>query len=247
MTQHVPGPMRPLPATAQADALYGPFVHGDQDLLDRLVELGERVRGVVPSCVGLSLSLHEDGLTFTVVATSSQVALLDAIQYVDGGPCADALTQHHVVVTTRPTSIEAQWKLFGKAATAVGVASTLSLPMVQEGDRVGGFNIYASEPGAFTGRVDAVAAALGTWSGPAVLDGDLTFRTRVLASQAPELLRESTRLAVATALLAQVRGLTEVEAEEKLRRSALRAAVPLALLVDEMIEVLQDAPPDATS
>lgn len=236
--------MRPLPETERADELYGPFVRGDEDLVDGLVLVAERVRTVVPECVGMSLSLLEEGVTFTVVATSSEVAVLDAVQYVDGGPCADALAQQDVVVTTGPSTMEEQWELFGRAARAAGVGSTLSLPVLDDGRRVGGFNIYASEPHAFDGQVAAVAQALGTWAEDAVLDGDLGFSTRELARRAPVLLRDSTRLALAAGLLARATSLRVAEAEDRLRRAAVRAAVPLPLLVEEIITILTGSTDD---
>lgn len=79
--------MEPLPQTREAVEEFGPFL--DDDLLQVLLDAAERVREVVPSCVGLSLGLLDEGLTFTVQATSEEIAALDAVQYLDGGPCVD--------------------------------------------------------------------------------------------------------------------------------------------------------------
>lgn len=80
-------PLEPLPETRVAIEGFGPFL--DEDLLEVMLEAGEQVRGVVPSLVGLSLGFVHEGLTFTVQATSEEIAALDAVQYLDGGPCAD--------------------------------------------------------------------------------------------------------------------------------------------------------------
>ncbi len=232
--------MLPIPESHEADDSYGPFVYRELDLLEHLTSLGTQVRAVVPSCIGLSLSTREQGVTFTVVASAEEMAFLDAVQYVDGGPCVEALETDVVVPLEEPGILEQSWELFGAAATASGVAATLSMPILRGPTMIGGFNMYAGRAHAFDGRHEQLADLLGAWAEGAVSDGDLPFRSRELARRAPELLRESTRLTVAAVLLARSRRLTQEAAEERLRVAATRAAVPLSFLVERMIDVLGD-------
>jgi len=107
--------MEPIPPTADAlarlERLGATEVHSGLESVARLLEL------IAPQCVGLSLSLVEDGLTFTLAASDLQTVGLDAIQYLDRGPCVDAVH---------------------------GVQSSLSMPLV-DGDRVvGGVNLSFS-------------------------------------------------------------------------------------------------------
>jgi hypothetical protein len=74
--------------------------------------------------------------------------------------------------------------------------------VVEDGLVVGGINLYASEPDAFSGHHDALADALGASAGGAVADGDLSFLTRRMAQQAPTLSRENRDVEVAVGLLA---------------------------------------------
>jgi hypothetical protein len=64
---------------------------------NQLQRKGERVREVVPECVGMSLSALEHGVTSTLVATTEEVLDLDATQYLDGGPCLRALEEPDVL------------------------------------------------------------------------------------------------------------------------------------------------------
>jgi hypothetical protein len=56
-----------------------------------LRNMAREARRIVPACVGMSLADLKGGLTFTLVATDSEIAALDAIQYLDGGPCVEAV------------------------------------------------------------------------------------------------------------------------------------------------------------
>lgn len=70
--------MEPLPETQSAIEEFGPFVD-DLDLLEHLQRSATLVRAVVPSCVGLSLAMLDEGLTFTLQATSEEITGLDAV------------------------------------------------------------------------------------------------------------------------------------------------------------------------
>jgi hypothetical protein len=59
---------------------------GGEGTRARLLDVGQP-RAIGPECVGLGLGVLADGPTFTLVATSDEIASLDAVQYLDGGPC----------------------------------------------------------------------------------------------------------------------------------------------------------------
>lgn len=239
--------MEPINATQEAVDEYGPFSYRGGDLLQRLGALSEQVEHEVPSCVGLSLSLREVGATFTLVASDKHVAVLDAVQYVDGGPCVDAFDAG-VPIAFLPdhrATPDRRWGLFSRAATTVGIRSTLSLPVLRGGLVSGGFNLYASTAGAFDGHHDVLAEVLGAWSGGAVTDADLGFVSREVARRAPALLRVETRIIVAANLLERVGSLTHDLAEQRLRDAAVRAGVPLAAVIDTVIHLLGASEPES--
>ena len=136
----------------------------DRHLETSITTMGQRVREIVPQCLALSLGLLEEGLTFTLVSESREAAMLDAIQYVDGGPCVEATGSGEVAQARQLPTDEDLWHLFSRAQSVAGVASTLSLPILR-GDRVVcGVNLYASEKDAFAGHHDELAHACGAWA-----------------------------------------------------------------------------------
>lgn len=238
--------MEPIDETQEAVDEYGPFSYRGGDLLQRLGALSEQVEHEVPTCVGLSLSLREVGATFTLVASDKHVAVLDAVQYVDGGPCVEAIDSGvpTAFLADPQTEPDRQWSLFSRAATTVGIRSTLSLPVLRGGLVSGGFNLYASSVGAFDGHHDMLAQVLGAWSGGAVTDADLGFASREVARRAPALLRVETRIIVAARLLERAGVSSHDAAEQRLRDAAVRAGVPLGAVVDTVIDLLGPGEPE---
>jgi hypothetical protein len=100
--------MEPIPETSEAIDEYGPLMPGGEDTLTQLKAIAERVRRVVPECVGMSLALLDHGVTLTLVASEGEIAALDGVQYLAGGPCVSAVEDNRVVeyratdVLTRP-------------------------------------------------------------------------------------------------------------------------------------------------
>jgi GAF domain-containing protein len=216
--------MEPLPQTR--DALRDLGAYGDADLLEDLEQAGRRVSRIVPECVGLSVSALEDGLTFTLVASAAEIAMLDATQYLDGGPCVKAaLTARTVAVEDLDALDEQQWLLFARTSAASGVASSLSLPLRQNGRVTGSVNLYASTPNAFDGHHDELAAIFGAWAPGAVTNADLSFRTRLEAAAAPDRSQERHLLDQACGWLAASQGVDVATARQRLRAAAARAGV----------------------
>ena len=237
--------VEPIPETTEAIEEYGPFVH-DVDLLAELRTMGARVTGIVPECVGLSVAYREHGVTFTLVASDEDIAALDGLQYLDGGPCVTVVEQDTGILaySAGDPLAEDTWQLFCRGTAAHGISSTLSLPIMAGDTAVGSFNLYAAAPHAFAGKHDEVAAALGAWAPGAVANADLGFQTRRTAQRAPDLLFEETRLQVALGFLVASMGVTTTEARERLREAAERAGVSEIDLAKVIIEQATYPGPD---
>lgn len=216
--------MEPLPETRQAlDEL---AAYDGNDLAGTLHAMGLRAKEIVPECVGLSLTMVEDGLTFTLVATDHETAVLDAVQYLDGGPCIDALeTEEILEVRDMDPLSEERWSMYARASSDSGVASSLSLPLLDNGRVIGGVNLYASTPEAFHGRHPELAEALCASAAGAVADADLEFHTRMQATEAPRRIEELQHIDVAVGILAASQRVSTETARELLRQAALRAGI----------------------
>jgi GAF domain-containing protein len=229
--------VEPISETREAIEEFGPFAE-DGDLLEELGKKGERVRSVVPDCVGFSLALEAYGVTFTLVASDEEVAVLDALQYIDGGPCVAAV-EHRQALEYRPGHCldEGEWQLFARGTAAAGVASTLSLPILLDGAVVGSVNLYAASGDAFTGRHGQLADIFDAWAPGAVANADLSFSSRRTAEQAPRILRDDVHIEIAAGVIAAREGLDRDTALGQLRAAARRAGVSEESLADAMVAI----------
>lgn len=219
--------LKPVPGTREA--LRELARYGNTEVAAALTTLGERAIEVVPECVGLSLALREEGLTFTLAATSEEAAVLDAIQYVDGGPCVDDLERGEVLAFKGDDPLdEDRWSMYSRATAAAGVASSLSLPIIRDGRVVGGINVYASTRDAFDGRHDELADAVGGSAQSAVSNADLGFTTRRMAALTPGRLVDRHDIDVAVGIIVSRQGVDAETAESRLRQAADRAGVTCA-------------------
>ncbi|MDX6360488.1 MAG: hypothetical protein QOH37_3542 [Nocardioidaceae bacterium] len=221
--------MEPIPETERA---LNEFMEPDEgDLSVVLRDLGLQARAIVPECVGLSLCLVRDALTFTLVATDEEIAQVDAVQYVDGGPCVWEDPHHDTAaeeVVMGDLLDESRWTLFAQASAARGIKSSLSLTLSEGGEVVGGINLYASTTDAFTGHHDELERALGATAGSAARDADLSFESRRAAAQALGLLRERNEIDVALGILAARYRESIDDARARLSSAAVRAGLSMA-------------------
>lgn len=230
--------LEPLPETLEALA---EFVSLEEPHLDEnLADLGQRAREIVPELVGLSLILVREDVTFTLVAPNSAFAAIDAAQYLDGGPCVAAVEKPTATIQTDVSDLldEGRWSLFARTSAAAGVASTLSLSILDGAERlVGGINMYASTAGAFTGRHVALADALGATAEGAISNADLAFTSRVRAIETPALLRARQEIETAVGILAAHFDQSVAQAQERLYDAAARAGISEALVARVLILV----------
>jgi GAF domain-containing protein len=216
--------MEPVPETRE---VLEELIHqGDVDTGATLLAMGRKAKEIVPECVGLSLALLDDGLTFTLVASSSEIAALDAVQYLDGGPCVDGAHEGQVVsVDQDDMTAEGGWRLYAQATAAAGVASSLTLPIERSGRVVGSINLYAATPEAFEKHHDELGKALGATARNAIINADLSFSTRLEAVQAPARLADQDDIDIALGIIAASQEINIPTAHERLRQAAARAGI----------------------
>lgn len=216
--------MEPLPETVAAVQRLAEY--GDTDIAVELFRIGREIQEVVPEIVGVSLGLPADEFTFTLVATSDEVREMDAIQYVDDGPCVEGLHTGDTIETDVSSLLdEDRWLMFAQASSAFGVESTLSLPIIRKGRVIACVNLYASASDAFAGHHEELAAICRGWGPGAVANADLEFRTRLEAAATPQRMQDQDVVDQAVGMLAATMELEVAEAAERLRQAAVRAGI----------------------
>lgn len=204
--------MELLPQSKEAlDEYVTPSVDDVEGLL-RVIE-GWALR-TVPECVALSVTLLDDDLTFTLVDTdaSTEAAAAETDREAGDDQPDYALDEH-------------EWADMARQRAFAGIASTVCLPVVEQGRAVLNIDLYASTAHAFHNRIDGLVAALGAWQAGAVTNADLGFETLRRAEAAPERLRVQRLVDVAVGLVAARVGMTTDDASDLLSQAAERAGV----------------------
>jgi hypothetical protein len=227
--------MEPTPETDQA--LTELESYGDVELRGDVRALVDEAKRTVPELVGVSVGLLVEDLVLTYVASDPRTALLDAMQYLDTGPCVRAADTGDAVLTSPQTLFdEHEWQLFAQATAAQGVRSSLSLPFVRNGVVTGGANFYGSGPRSFDGHVESLARLFGAWSPGATHNADLEFRTRLQSANSVTNLREGRLVDRAIGVLV-AEGISDPnEAESRLREAAARAGIPVPALARAVLD-----------
>lgn len=220
--------MRPIPETIEAAAELGRY-DPDLDMLAYLQRAADEVQTVVPDCVGLSLCWTDDHVAFTLVASDEEIAALDAVQYLEDGPCVEAVRSGRGIEVTEDDLLnERAWQLFGQATAARSVRSTLTLPLVTAGQVTGSANLYAASDRAFEGHHRTLALILGGSASDVVRNADLSFSTRATAEDAPAVVRDDNVLDLAVGVVIGALGLDPESALERLTVAAARAGISRA-------------------
>jgi GAF domain-containing protein len=207
----------------------------EPDVENSLLEMGRGVRKIVPECVALSICYAGPDYTFTLIADNREAALLDALQYVDAGPCERTVHSGERTAASSPLT-EEHWQLLARGWSIAGVASSLSMPVLGDGEVVGGVNLYASEPTAFDGHHEDVAAVCGASAAGAVTNADLDFTSRIRAAATPARMRETAAVDIASGLVAEYLGTDLATTAQRIINGARRAGVGVAELARFIID-----------
>ncbi|RKT78860.1 hypothetical protein DFJ68_2314 [Terracoccus luteus] len=227
--------MEPIPETRRA---FIDLVRYEEfDLEPHIRGWIDAVLAVVPDLVGVSFTMIAEGLTFTYEAVPEVAAALDAVQYLDAGPCVETVHDGQARETVMSALDEDRWRLFAEAGAAVGVRSTLSLPIADDtGSVVASINLYGLRADSFRGQADRLAAALGSWPQGVTHNADLAFQSRQQAQVTPERLAEREIIERAVWMISGRYDISIEQAQARLADASERAgttsAVFAALLTD---------------
>lgn len=138
-----------MKALAGAVEVVHGFIGGGRTLGETLADLSRLAADEVGSdMAGLTLSGAE-GPPATVASTDPLVPAVEDVQYAtDDGPCLAAYREN-TITRIDDTSKDDRWRAFCEAAAAVGIRSSVSVPVVVAGDPIGALNFYAKQPARF--------------------------------------------------------------------------------------------------
>jgi hypothetical protein len=230
--------MDPIPETV--DVLHRlKETERDPLVLAGLGALTDRVQQLVPSCVGLSIGMAESGLTLTFVSRQSRLSTLDALGYVAGAhedSPADLPADLEPVGDSLDPLDEEAWRQDSLAEAAVGISSSLTIPLMEGGAAIGSVSFYATDRDALATRKDDLAHLCGAWAEGAVANADLSFSSRLRAATGPAILDDQDRIDQAAGVAAEALGVPFEEARRRMRAASARAGISEANLARLLID-----------
>jgi transcriptional regulator with GAF, ATPase, and Fis domain len=157
---------------------------------EALARLAVVALSVIPGAEQCGISVADRKSVSTVASTDGMVDRLDQLQYrLDEGPCLDAIRLHTSVVVDDMRT-ETRWPRFAPSAAEAGCLSQMGIEIFCESGRVGGLNLYSTQPSAFDEQTRQAATLLATHTsvvmGKMITVDDLhhALRTRQLVGQA---------------------------------------------------------------
>ena len=221
---------------ASAEALHELDRTSHHDHTADVQRLAREIQEIVPSCVGVSITVDNGAMTFTLVASSDVALRLDAAQHAVGGPSLEALQRRQEQVVDDVLD-EDRWHSFARAAAASHVRSSLALPLSTDDRLTGSLTVYAADPHAFAGTNPRLRALAGVPVGALVTNADLEFTSRDHADDAPRALDEGTLVNQAVGILMGTHGLDPGAATARLEEAAATGGVSVS---DAARAVLRD-------
>lgn len=227
--------MEPIPESAQALRMLGPY--GGADLRAVLGSAVAAAAVAIPDCVGVSVTLYVDGIPFTIACAPPEVAEVDAAQYLDGGPCVQSAAEGgENRVPDLELLDEDLWQEYAAMAGRHGIRSSLSLPIERDGTVRGAVNFYSAQPGAFSGREEALTRLFGIRVEDAVRNADLSFHTLAQARQLPVTLDQRATIAQAVGVHMARHRTDAATAHDRLAQAAELAGIPLVQLAQAVLD-----------
>lgn len=207
-----------------------------QQTVERTLQLvTELTVRTVRAAVAASVTVQREDEPHTANASAPVARDLDEVQYATGdGPCLEARARR-VIVNASLAAERDRWPSFVDAATACGMGSILSVPLVAGERSIGGLNIYSADPGPFTAD-DQTTASLLAEQGAAVLANVVAFSdAAAVNAQLMDALETRDHIGQAKGILMERESCSAEAAFDILRRASQRTNRKLRDVAEDLI------------
>ncbi|MFC3300030.1 GAF and ANTAR domain-containing protein [Arthrobacter agilis] len=197
--------------------------------------LAQVAQDTTPNASGAGVSLIHGGHRVSVGATDDLVRSADDLQYTLGeGPCLAAWSTREAVML-EDTSSDQRFPAWSSAASAEGVRSCFSVPLLRGRDAIGAMKVYSAVPAAFD-EADKTRLRSLSVAASALLGHVQTSATSTrISSELRASLRSRDLVGMAKGILMQREGLTEAEALADLTARARSSGVPFRQLTADIV------------
>ena len=181
--------------------------------------------------VGISLAL-KDGRIETMAGTDELVWDIDALQYDLGeGPCVYAITQEPFIKVNH-LKHEQRWPLFVPKAAARGVRAQMAVRLFNDGDTLGGLNLYSTSSETIDDETAHAAELFATHAAIAL------GRVREL-DQLNQAISSRKVIGQALGILMERHDLTEHRAFAFLARASSHSNVKLRIVAEKIVKEVE--------
>lgn len=186
-----------------------------QQMLDDVARLASQIVSPPAPC---GITIQRDDAPLTIATSHHLAALVDEIQYHEGnGPCLESM-RTSTLVYVPDLSVETRWGTYPAEAAGNGVRSSLSLPLVSNGESRGALNLYGTLAHAFPpGPVQSMAQAFASQAAAVISVVVRQARQAELTSQLREALGSRSVIDQAIGIIMDQRRCDAGAAFERLR------------------------------
>lgn len=214
----------------------GGVLESMEELSDYLERVVHAVRRHVEGCDEVGVTVLTDDRPHTAAYTTVQTLEIDAAQYaIDEGPCLDAARHRRENVVDDVLVEDERWPLFTQHVAQEGMRSLLALPLVSRDECVGALNLYAWEPGAFRDFDATLVRVAAARCADAVVAVTALDGLKRLTGQLEQAMASRAVIEQAKGVIMAMRGITEDEAFEVLRRSSQDRNVKVRALAQQVV------------
>ena len=220
-------------------------VLGGRGLADVLTEITGIARRAMPGAEASSITLIRGETAFTAAFDGQMAMDADELQYERGyGPCVDAGRAGQVFLV-EDMRYEQRWPDYAEHVAALGVRSSLSVPLPFQGMTIGALNNYAATPGSFGEADVAVGQEVAAWVALAVGNADMIARTVEDLAGMRAAMASRAVIEQAKGILMERRKFTEDQAFTALSRASQDTNIKLRDVADQLVRTgaLPERPP----
>lgn len=216
-------------------ALAGVVLAG-RDVAGVLSEIIVIARRALPGSEASSITLIRADKPFTA-AFDGQLAMdADELQYQRGyGPCVDAGRAGQLFLVDDMLT-EERWPDYARHVAALGVRSSLSVPLPFQGVTIGAINNYAREPGSFGDADVELGQEVAAWVALAVGNADLAARSVEDLANMREAMVSRAVIEQAKGMLMERHQVSEDEAFTALTRTSQNTNIKLRDVAAQLVD-----------
>lgn len=212
---------------------------GEESLADTLTRIGHVAATDLGADMAGITMLNRSGRGMTFAYTDETAPELDQRQYdADRGPCLDAARTARLL-RMHDARNEDRWPKFAAAATAHGIRSSVSFPLIVDGRSIGALNLYARPTQQFDPISEDFGLAFARQAAAAVAFGVAYWEKVSLAEQLQAAMASRAVIEQAKGILMGTTGCSPEEAFNLLRQQSQTQNIKLRDVAADLVALQQ--------